>query len=763
MKIKKITAIICVFSVLAGMFASCSKDNSETENNNSAMSQTDIPKSTLLTHVYSEEELSIPDGFIISESSVNYKDGMIRMYGTKRVNVNGKYGNEHYIYEVSSDGSNQNETKLEIEGDVNINTAFISDDTLLLVDSSYNTDTQVMIYDLIRYNFSDETVDKLENITSFYPNSDKLTSQVNSAVIDKDGYIYYTNGTAICVISPDMIKLFDCVSNDYINNLALSGDGCVYAVTSSSVNKVDVNILGLGTELSLPEGTAVENCFFGNGYDLYYSTEEGLFGYSDGMDVGEMVVNWNNSNIIYEPSVTLKIFSPEMMFISYYDNERINSILKKSNDIDTSEISVIEIAGVYLDDSLKRKIIHFNKESKTVHVRAREYSVYNNAENSWNGGSEKIINDILGGIYTPDIICERNSHSLIKTAYKNKIYTDLYEFIDNDPDVNRDDIVGVIKNTYETDGKLAAITPKFSVNTLIAPKSFVGEREEWTIDNMLDLEEGLDDGVALISDRDSWFVNYSPYYSFIDIKNGTCDFNNPTFIKLLGYISKPRAEIKRTANVYEPYQSGKVALCQVTYRYIDDYMYGKVAYNTDDCVRIGYPKSENSYIGSVMNNSAYAYIIPNSSNHKSEAWEFIKYLLMDYKSDGFYSVDGIRALKSQNLLMKEELRDNHYFYYFDGNLTYWTTEEGEIFDYHVDENGRFGGKAGVFVEYSEDEFDKFMEFIDSAGMPITNIIPDEVFDILNEEVSVYTSGLRSAEDTADIISSRVSVWLAENK
>lgn len=71
------------------------------------------------------------------------------------------------------------------------------------------------------------------------------------------------------------------------------------------------------------------------------------------------------------------------------------------------------------------------------------------------------------------------------------------------------------------------------------------------------------------------------------------------------------------------------------------------------------------------------------------------------------------------------------------------------------------GAPGVYAEYSDEVFDGFMNLLETTGMPISEMIIDELNDIIKEEISIYQSGTRSAEDTAEVIQSRVTIWLSE--
>ena len=73
-------------------------------------------------------------------------------------------------------------------------------------------------------------------------------------------------------------------------------------------------------------------------------------------------------------------------------------------------------------------------------------------------------------------------------------------------------------------------------------------------------------------------------------------------------------------------------------------------------------------------------------------------------------------------------------------------------------------KPGFRMLFDETEAAKMLDWFDNKiGLPLTKSVQVEVSDIINEEISAYLSGIRTAEDCAGIIQSRVSIWLAEHE
>lgn len=490
---------------------------------------------------------------------------------------------------------------------------------------------------------------------------------------------------------------------------------------------------------------------------------DGLYGFSSGMESGELVMSWQNSDLNPTSISDLSVLSHDRIFVSYRDTldnkiQYRNSIFTKSGDVFLSDSTKVSVA--YLNSVLSplpQQVINYNRNNPEMRVVTEDYESYNNRENGMSGARTKLMNDMISGIHTPDVIFVEATNRIISDIVKNDLYFDLYTLIENDPDIDKDDIVGAVKNTYEIDGRLSAVTPSFRLQTVLAPKSAVGDRTSWTLDELLDFEKSLGDDVLLTKDKDMLLWGESTFSSFVNLDDCTCDFNNATFVKLIEYLSKPQKEIIPGSNRCEPYQTGKIILAQKEYSYVDSYRSDEVIYNSRDYVRIGNPTEVGN--GCVIS-YGYAYIITKNAAHPKEAWEFIRSIILDKPDYELFGKSGIRMLKSQNESYREDVKDIFEFHPFNANhYTSGVKKEENM----LDENGMLDGEAGIYIEYRKEDFDSFMEFVDSSGAPVRGRLPFDVLDIINEEITAYQGGLRSAEDTAKIIQSRVSIYLAERK
>ena len=69
------------------------------------------------------------------------------------------------------------------------------------------------------------------------------------------------------------------------------------------------------------------------------------------------------------------------------------------------------------------------------------------------------------------------------------------------------------------------------------------------------------------------------------------------------------------------------------------------------------------------------------------------------------------------------------------------------------------GEPGVCVKVDRELFDSFYEYLDGAH--VFGNMPQSITDIVVEEMGVFLSSAKSASETADIISNRVSLYLSE--
>ena len=69
----------------------------------------------------------------------------------------------------------------------------------------------------------------------------------------------------------------------------------------------------------------------------------------------------------------------------------------------------------------------------------------------------------------------------------------------------------------------------------------------------------------------------------------------------------------------------------------------------------------------------------------------------------------------------------------------------------------------MILDFTEKTAEKLKTILDTAGSPVMESVPNEIDEIIREEISAFFADAASAEDCAKKIQSRASIWLAEHQ
>ncbi len=758
---KKILSLILCTILL---FPSCSKETATPSEPDVTLTET-AADTNVLTNVFRGTEVEFRADF---EPYIRINPCYDAETGT--VTVFGQDADGSYFVSFDPDGNVVSEHPL-VKGHDTISqqTGVLTSDALYILCYSYNETTNFQEHYIMRYNRTDDTRTYSEKLHTLFAETSGFYS-VRMAV-DPDGYVYIENNNEIVVLDSDLQYSFTVMCDTWVKEMTTAG-GNVLIRDYSGPMVIDRDTRMLTAAGGFPEGTDILQYGSGDGYDLYYTDSTGLYGWnfaSDEQPDGEAILlfDWQNSNL-YADNVTItNIISPDCV-VMYNDARTSLVVYHRTEDIDLSEITTLEIAYVYADPTMSQHIVRFNKENLDIRVVARDYSVYN-TDIDYLAGQKKLINDMLNGIYKPDIIAGDTAvHDLFIQIIKNKLYTDLYTFMENDPDIRKDDLLGSIRRMCESDdGALMMLPGEFDVlRTLIAPASLVGDRTSWTLTEMLDFIESLPDDVLLLENLTQGNASFAlfgntGYGMFLDREAGTCNFESEEFLRYLRVL-KTLPEGGNTVSLSgsspelrDAYLTGGVALKTHDFYFgqVESWINMYAVFGTEEMVPIGYASLDNS-VSNAMTGFA-PYVIPTACEHPEEAWRFLKSVILSYDPEDA-SNRGYPVLRSQFKQMMEADYGAYYEIHLDGTVTHYPRNVG------YNPNGTMR-KPGFRMRFDEAEAAKILDWFDNKiGLPVTQTVGTELSDIINEEISAYLGGIRTAEDCARIIQSRVSIWLAEH-
>ena len=569
----------------------------------------------------------------------------------------------------------------------------------------------------------------------------------------------------------------DLGNSNYIDSFTAIDDDtiavCGYFGGKEYVKYLDAGTLKeTGEQIDLSEAGLegqMGSVFKGTGdYKLYINGSSGLFGITEDGKSTE-IVNWLDSDLGDGGIQSLLILDDGDFVVCYNDYSggdygNSGSTLYKLTKRDASEMEntkVITVGVLYDDWAVKEKISAYNKKNDDVRFKMVDYSKYDNYEEetgkTLSSGADQLKKDIVSG-NAPDMIVSYNG-AIISSLYNKGLFVDLYEYMDKDSDINKDDIMPNVLNACEIDGKLLSIAPSFNVSTMIAKKKFI-DKENWSPDDLIEAYENLPDGMRLTAlDCKEQMLSFmmGVLNNCIDYQKGTCNFDTPETRKLLAFVDQfPSSEdlvdwedqsAMQEMFSEDNFKEDKVLVQEL---YISDFREYtreiKGRYKGDDIVFVGNPTTDGR--GAVLTLDKHFAILSNAED-KEVCWNFIKEFLLPAEDgeESMYSY-GFPSLKSEFDKLADESMEKPKYKDENGkeveeDLTYYTSSK----EIKVD-------------PLTKEERDFIVDYIESADNVSADFDP-EVESILEEEIMAYIGGEKTADEVIDLIQSRVSILVSE--
>lgn len=513
--------------------------------------------------------------------------------------------------------------------------------------------------------------------------------------------------------------------------------------------------------MTVPGNSYNYSIYPGTYYDVYMVNNTGISGYNFGDEEETELLNYVDSDLNTRYVNTIVDINENQFIISYTnysDYSTAYSLMTKVAPEDVQEKTVLSLACYYLDSDIKTKIVDFNKTNSKYRITVKDYSEFDSYDEStgaYESGTTQFNSDLVAG-NVPDIVIINSSLSM--TNYQNKgLFTDLYEFIDKDEEMSRDDFMSNILEAYEYNGKLYELVPKFNAITAIAKTSNVGSETGWTLEDLNALIASKPEGTKVFSEvtRNN-IISYCMTLGssqFINWETGECSFDSDAFVSFLTFANTFPEEIDWDSiysdenywNNYETqYLNDSVLL---SYMYLADfssYTRNRQVTFGEDVTLIGFPTEDKN--GSIID--AYnGFAISSKSKNKDGAWEFVRqFFLEDYQSTISYSWP-IRLSAYDALIEKAQERP----YYLDEN-------DNKV---EYDDTYYMDGVGITLTPCTDEDIDHVMTFLQSLTQ--VNNYDDDLLTIINEEAAFYFSGQKSAKDVAAVIQSRSNIYVNETR
>ncbi len=474
-------------------------------------------------------------------------------------------------------------------------------------------------------------------------------------------------------------------------------------------------------------------------YKLYMSMIDGLFGIKEDGSMTQ-VINWSDSGV--EAMKTYCVGEDE--YIGLRQEENGFETLIRLTPRDPSEFAnkkVITMANInnYYPTA---EINNFNNSQSSYHVQTINYT----SSDDYDQNLKQLDLDLISD-NAPDIIFDPPYSSYLNYQKKG-VFADIYQFMDNDNELNRDTIMpNVLKATESSDGKLYSLCARFELNTL-ATKTRIFDKENWTFDEMLDLYENAPPEAIHIYDgetkSDMFRTMFFTMNDLINYDNATCDFNNQQVVQMLEFCNRFVNEVDMPDKFSDPeghqgYYTDKytwlkndqiivtpISLSNLTSFDLVKYMEG----GGEDLTFVGYPSNDGKG-GRITTTDIMS--INESCENKQGAWEFIKHYI-----------------KKNN--------DRDFGNGYEGGLPVLKDSLNKALDAEMTAEHTAGGQPiPSLTQADRDMIFNYILQCDSIG----TVLDYDLTLLCEEEADIYFAGGQTAEETAEHIQNRASILISE--
>lgn len=490
--------------------------------------------------------------------------------------------------------------------------------------------------------------------------------------------------------------------------------------------------------------------------DLVYSDSSSIYTYNIGDEDRVKRMDFVNSDLM-NPSFNVVIELDEQSFFGvFYENWEGSSkagIFTYVKPEDIPDKSVLVLAGSYVNDELKKRVVDYNRASDQYRIVIKEYYSYNTYDD-YQACYTQLNNDIVAG-KMPDMLV---TDGLPVENYAAKgLLADVGKLIENDEELSQVEFVQNVFDAYSIDGKLYYVIPYFYVGTMIAKTSLVGDRTSWTMDDAQKVLETMPEGAMLMGEttRSDFFSNVMEYCSsdFVDVATGKCDFNSQNFLEMMEYAKSLPEEYEYSDDYWEKYHTNyqtqyrdnRTLLCRFSFGSLKNLTYTINGRFGEDVTYIGFPTESGS--GSYVY-SYYTFALSSRSSYTDVAWDFLRYYLMDEYQSAQEWVMPIQKKYFMEFAEKAMERP------------YWLNEDGE--KEYYDQTYYMNGEEIILPPLTKEQLDQAVDFIfsiDKSHFSNNN----DILNIINEEMDGFFSGQKTAQDVAQIIQSRAQVYVDANR
>ena len=533
---------------------------------------------------------------------------------------------------------------------------------------------------------------------------------------------------------------------------------------------IDAEARGWGEAYLLPVG--VQRVWPGDGSALFYCQDsDTLYAWREGDTEARHVLDWMDSRMDGGDVGALAFWPDGRVGVLCYETHAPAEDVRYAvlSAVDASQVpprKELTYGCIALSSGERALINRFNSGGGACYIAVEDYAVY--AEDTgyidWNASRTRMATKIAAG-EIPDLL---NLDGLPLRQFGSRgILEDLWPYIDNDPELRREDLMLRPLEAAAQDGKLYLISDAFGMETLVGRRSLVGDRTGWTYGDFLAAWEAMPPGGMVGVTRTGMLqmllrVNADAY---LDWDAGTCRFDSEAFRAMLEFCRRlPEEETDEW--IWTAMFDGEALVMDVNMGSFDGIFGGVSLYKGlcgGDMTYIGYPTASGQ-VGSAFG-LGHKLAMTAACEDKEGAWSFLRTLLLprgrevDYE-DAFDQAEFSINREDFQRMVEQAMTP---VYAVDQQGNYRLDAEGNRIEEPKNGLG-FAGNGYYHCDFyatSQEDYDQLMALYEA-----TEGLSDYdrgLADIISEIAGAYFAGDKTLDEAAALIQNRASLYMNEKK
>ena len=542
----------------------------------------------------------------------------------------------------------------------------------------------------------------------------------NILIIDSENNLYVLENNKeklVSKLTENILSAYISDSNQFIYlGSDNHGKNSVYQIDYK--NDADKNIL-------LNDQTVLENClgiFQGAGEYVLINEDTTLYK----LDINNKrifpIFDWLDVNIDNSFLCSIEEKGGKYSICNRHRDEAndIFELIEVYFEYGSDDRKTIEIATIFSDQELKRRIVEFNKQHSDIRIHLRKYGDTENADERF----RKMVND-LEAKSNIDIIITDTTY--FQTLAERGILAELDSYIQESNIENK--LISSVIDSYKINGKFYVIMDRFELYTVLGRKEIFDQDRTYTLSELTDILQK--EGSAVYNRNTKSDI----LFDFLIMNDNYETFSKLSNLDLTNMLKVTDSASSEFATYEKDALMEKVVIKQDFYVWFELFRAG----HDDNFSMIGYPCEENMGVGAMFDVPCL-YGINTYSENKDEAWMFIQELLEDENQEEIANHFPInRDIFEEKLCSCSE---NVVI----GEKVIYVTGDTQV--------------EAILGEVLQEDIDKVRRCVYESNQYY--YMDSDFFNIIREEAEAYYAGQKSAEEVISIINNRLNTYFNEN-